>query len=337
MSSFIQLGNRHTTLDHLRDILDQNDLESLAAFAYATDSGVSQIWTHLGRSIDGVRRNRWLLGIDFGRSRPAAIRKLAEFGQAEIRIHDGAYVVESQGFIPRVSFHLKTMLVLDSEGYPLKQVVGSGNLSASGLSAGIEAGALVDFAKFKRSHCEELIQILEGLWDNGTPFEEIIDQYEDCYAEEVLPPNSSLVDQETENVQFFWIDVGYVTKNRGEDKPGNQFDLPRGSHVHLGLEKVVEPDLNAVLGEIDILTPTGELVARNLRFGNNSMEKLTLPIPEEYGYECYDGKILTFEVSETSVVLNALEHDDFFRLFGSNISACYEMQSGRRYGIVAKS
>jgi hypothetical protein len=67
------------------------------------------------------------------------------------------------------------------------------------------------------------------------------------------------------------------------------------------------------------------------------MEKLTLPIPEENGYQCYDGKILTFEISGDQVVLEAFEHDDFFRIYGMRINSCSEMQSGRKYGTVSLS
>ena len=67
------------------------------------------------------------------------------------------------------------------------------------------------------------------------------------------------------------------------------------------------------------------------------MEKLTLPIPEDHGYQCYDGKILTFEIEGDEVVLEAFEHDDFFRIYGMHINSCSEMQSGRRYGTISLS
>src|ERR1022692_1958661 len=60
-------------------------------------------------------------------------------------------------------------------------------------------------------------------------------------------------------------------------------------------------------GELNIRTLDGEIVERTLRFGNNEMEKLTLPIPERYGYECYDGKILTFMREGNEVALEAFE------------------------------
>ena len=41
------------------------------------------------------------------------------------------------------------------------------------------------------------------------------------------------------------------------------------------------------------------------------MEKLTLPVPEQYGYHSYDGKILTFAVDGDEVELEAYEPEDF--------------------------
>jgi hypothetical protein len=231
---------------------------------------------------------------------------------------------------------LKTALTLAKSGDPCKQIVGSGNLSASGLLSGIEAGCVIDYSEVDQTYADALIATLEEIWEASTPLEDIIDDYEEKYEEviqprvfvrktKVLPPGAEL----------FWIDVGYVTKNRGADRPGNQFDLPRGSHVYLGVKKVNNPGLNSVLADLNFRTPAGIVVGRRLRFGNNAMEKLTLPIPEQYGYECYDGKILTFQVRVGEVVLEALEHDDIFQIYGKRISSCSEMQSGRRYGTVS--
>lgn len=102
--------------------------------------------------------------------------------------------------------------------------------------------------------------------------------------------------------------------------------------MHFGLREQGNAELNSVLGELNISTPIGEVVSRNLRFGNNSMEKLTLPIPEQYGYGSYDGKILTFENTGEAIVLLTYEPEDFFRSYGQQITSVEQMQSGRCYG-----
>lgn len=336
ISPFIQIRDRHSTIEYWKEILVGNDLPSLGAFAYVTDSGIAQIATHLGELLDNSRHCRWIFGFDFGRSQPTAIRKLAEIGDSEIRIYDGDYVVKSKGFAPRVTYHLKTAITHDYDGYPCQQIVGSGNLSASGLSLGVEAGCLIDYSQVEQEHANAFISDLEGIWRNSTPMERVIDEYEEKYAE-ISQPRVRFVSDSDDvgTTRLFWIDVGYVTKNRGPYRPGNQFDLPRGSHIYLGLPEILNPPLNSNLGEVQIRTPTGDTVERSLRHGNNSMEKLTLPIPEEYGYQCYDGKILVFVVDGDEVILEAFEHDDFFRVYGSYIDSVNEMRSGRKHGTVA--
>ena len=336
MKPYIQIQNQQSTLTHWRQILQGNELPSLGAFAYVTDSGVAQLRTHLSRYFGRTRYCRWLFGFDYGRSHPTALRMLAETGLSEIRIHDGQYVVQSKAFVPRVSYHLKTALTLLDTGYPCKQIIGSGNLSASGLSSGIEGGCLVDFAEVDRESGSALIATLEQLWEKAAPLSSVIEAYETHYHFIGQPVvSAALDDHHADNTELFWIDVGYVTKNRGADRPGNQFDLPKRSHVYLGLDEVYNPPLNSTLGDLRIRTPTGRVVERRLRYGNNAMEKLTLPIPEENGYHCYDGKILTFEREGEEVVLEAFEYDDFFRSYGKHIKSCAEMQSGRKYGTIS--
>jgi hypothetical protein len=336
MKPYIQIQNQQSTLDHWKHILEGNELSSFGAFAYVTDSGVAQIRTHLSRHFGDARHCRWLFGCDYGRSHPTALRGLTAIGISEVRIHDGEYVVRSKAFVPRVSYHIKTALTLLATGYPCKQIVGSGNLSASGLSSGIEGGCVVDFTEVDRESGTALISVLEGMWEKATPLARVLEEYEAHYAFVSNPAIRGAVDDHRPDAtELFWIDVGYVTKNRGPDRPGNQFDLPKRSHVYLGLEEVRNPTLNSTLGDLRIRTPTGQVVERRLRYGNNSMEKLTLPIPEEYGYQCYDGKILTFELEGHEVVLEAFEYDDFFRIYGMHINSCSEMQSGRRYGTIS--
>lgn len=336
MKPYIQTRTQQSTLEYWKEILAGNKLHSFAAFAYVTDSGVAQLGAHLGPVLGTSRGCRWIFGFDYGRSHPTALRRLAKIGKSTIRIHDGAYVTQSKAFIPRISFHLKTALTLQKTGHPCKQIVGSGNLSASGLLAGIEAGCVIDYADVDQEHADALMATLEKMWEESTPLDVVIDDYESQYVELIQPkvfaPKLKALHGGTD---LFWIDVGYVTKNRGPDRPGNQFDLPKGSHVLLGVKKVKNPELNSVLADLNIRTPAGTVMRRRLRYGNNAMEKLTLPIPEQNGYECYDGKILTFQVEAGTVLLEALEHDDFFQIYGNRISSCSEMQSGRRYGTVS--
>ncbi len=152
MKPFIQISGGQSTIDNWKDILIENDFSSFGAFAYVTDSGVAQLTTCLGEHLSGARDCRWLFGFDYGRSQPTAIRKIAELGLGDIRIYDGEYVVQAKGFTPRSIFHLKTAMTFLDDGCPYKQIVGSGNLSASGLLYGIEAGCVIDYSTIDQDH-----------------------------------------------------------------------------------------------------------------------------------------------------------------------------------------
>lgn len=336
MKPFLQNSKDQSTIENWKTILKDNQFSIFGLFAYITDSGVAQLYTSLGELIGKTRHCRWIFGFDYARSQPTAIRKLVNIGQNEIRIFDANYVLQSEGLIPRRSFHLKTMLTLEENGYPKHQIIGSGNLSASGLLSGIEAGCLLNYNDLNSSIGKKNISDLEEIWKNATPIENVIDEYERLYTKISQPKISAQTSNRYEN-KIFWIDVGYVTKNRGADKPGNQFDLPKGSHVFLGLKENSTYEKNSVLGSLNFKTPVGTIVTRTLRFGNNSMEKVTLPIPEKNGIQTYDGKILTFKNKNNLIEIEAFEHDDFQRVYGNQINSYETMQSGRSYGTIMKN
>ena len=335
MIPFIQRSGQGTTLEHWKQILTANTKDSLAAFAYVTDSGVAKLLMQLKDEFEDRRKCRWLFGIDYGRTHPTALKKLKDVGTSEIRIFDGEYVLDSKLFKPRMSYHMKTALTLNKDGTPHKQIVGSGNLSANGLLSAAEAGCLIDYSTLNGEIGKGIVKSLEEMWDNSTPLDKILKDYEKQYSIIIKPANFGSKPSEVKNAKLFWIDIGYVTKNRGPGKPGNQFDLPRDSHIHLGLKKIRAPKKNTILGGLDIVTPDGRTVSRNLRFGNNDMEKLTLPVPEEYGYDSYDGKILTFTVWKKKLILEAFEPDDFYRIYARRISSVRQMRGGRKYGTIS--
>lgn len=128
--------------------------------------------------------------------------------------------------------------------------------------------------------------------------------------------------------------AAYVTRNRGLDRPGNQIDMPRGMNRFFGFNAPANLPINSVIGEITFVTPSDQEVVRNLRLGNNMMEKITLPIPEDYGFDMYDGKVLVFRAEGTKHRIWALEEADFEAAFGDRLAGAKIMNSGRRYGYV---
>src|SRR5262249_31087102 len=137
-----------------------------------------------------------------------------------------------------------------------------------------------------------------------------------------------------EEVEAFWIEAGYVTRNRGSHRPGNQIDMPRGMNRYFGFNAPDDLPVNSVIGNVTFEPPVGGLVSNNLRLGNNMMEKISLPIPETHGFDMYDGKVLVFSAQNGHFRMQALEAADFEAAFGHRLAAVEVMGSGRRFGYI---
>ena len=309
----------------------------LGAFAYATQSGVASFELEFGDAFWANTSSRWLFGIDYGRTQPEALRRLSQQENSEIRVVDGAWVLEQAGFVPRRDFHAKLSLISNSVDVRYGMVVGSGNFSSNGLRKSVEAGASFLCAN-ENDYNETLaasVAIAQSLWDEATPLDSVLTIYEERWAESFA--GNAHVDQEDGGEidgpeDLFWIEAGYVTKNRGPNAAGNQIDLPRGMSRYFGFDPDDNLPVNSTIGEVTFLTPVGISVTRNIRLGNNHMEKITLPIPETHGIDIYDGKIIVFQRSVAGFLIRALEFDDFGKAFGERLSAVRVMGSGRRYG-----
>ena len=326
-----------TTLSEIRRIYDLVEpTEVLGLYAYATRSGFVRFDSEFGDGLWENTQTRWLFGIDYGRTEPNAVRRLLGKHNTEIRIHDGDWLVSQPGFLPRRDFHPKTIFLSNPQHGKFGVVTGSGNFSSNGLRSSVEAGAAM-FVDIEAGHpnvIEAGLNEANNLWDIATRAEAVLDLYEERR-------NSSFrrtIDQNEPIPEIpgprdiFWIETGYVTKNRGPNRPGNQIDLPRGMARYFGINEIDNLQPNSIIGEITFLTPSDRPVRRNLRLGNNLMEKITLPLPEEHGFDIYDGKILVFQRTNGRFRISALEAAEFEAAFGDRLTVVMEMISGRRYG-----
>lgn len=307
-------------------------------YAYATQSGVAAFDLALGSRFWDDVPSRWLFGIDYGRTQPQALRVLIEKRHSEVRIYDGAWVVEKDGFLPRRDFHMKTSFLINKNETRFGMVVGSGNFSSNGLRHAAECGASFRtkiMAEFENTFCSAF-QAAETLWDAATPARDIIDAYEHKWKSSEINKGGGLDDPAPNygNVEAFWIEAGYVTRNRGPDKPGNQIDMPRGMNRYFGFDAPDSIPVNRVIGNVTFEPPSGRLVSNNLRLGNNKMEKISLPMPEKHGFDMYDGKVLVFSQEDGRFRMWALEAADFEAAFGHRLGAVRLMGSGRRYGYI---
>jgi hypothetical protein len=338
--AFIQSIEDHpTTLSELLRVHEWADTKAFfGLYAYATQSGAVAFDLAFGSDFWEAVPSRWLFGIDYGRTQPQALRFIIKRSNAEVRIHDGAWVVERNGFLPRRDFHMKTGFLINTSKSRFGMVVGSGNFSSNGLRQAAECGASFraeDPTEFKKTF-RTAYTAAESLWKAATPVGDILDRYEESWKESAAI-DAGGVDAPTPNygvVEIFWIEAGYVTRNRGPDKPGNQIDMPRGMNRYFGFNAPDNLPVNSVIGNVTFEPPTGGLVTNNLRLGNNMMEKISLPVPETHGFSMYDGKVLVFSPQSGRFRMWALEAADFEASFGHRLAAVRLMGSGRRYGHV---
>ncbi len=301
-------------------------------FAYATQSGFRIFELSVGKDFWTETQSRWLFGIDYGRTDPRALHEIDARANTEVRIFDGRFVVDRAGFVPRRDFHPKVAMIENTASNKQGVVLGSGNFSYNGLRRGIEAGSAiiattkVDF----NEHIEPVRSVFEELWEHACPLEDIAKTYETRLA--ALNNSRDLKRSAAAKgpVRGFWIEAGYVTKNRGQDKPGNQIFAPNGFRRFFGLKK--SKPSSTQIGEITFETETGPRVTKNYRENDNGMEKLTLPTPEDHGFGVYDGKVLVFNPKGERFLLTAVERDDFELVYGHRLANVSQMTGGRRFG-----
>jgi hypothetical protein len=118
----------------------------VAAVAYASFSGVrvleKRIVTHIGSSWCQINK-RWLVGIDWCRSDPSALTRLASMPRSNVRVPNGRAVVKTTRCTPREPFHPKLFIFVGPKASAI--ICGSGNLSANGLTGGCECGSIFRF------------------------------------------------------------------------------------------------------------------------------------------------------------------------------------------------
>ena len=319
-----------------------------AAVAYATHTGVAELDDVLS-SLSGWRgaKKQWLIGVDYCRSDPLALAHLSSLPESSVRIFDGEFVATRNGCVPRYSFHPKAYLLLGSS--KSAAVVGSGNLSRTGLQFGVEAAALVRnnsaIADIKKWFCTQ--------WSAATALTEIREPYREQYEsianrrnpqaseDDALPESATkgaqLKPHELRKLRVcrhLWIEAGNVTRNRGKKQPGNQLMMKRNTRVFFGFPATDRPR-NSAIGEVTIELGGQRTHGRPLRFSHNSMDVLTLPVPEEG--EAYDQETLHFEQIGVRVFRLTIGSRHDVRLWkkrSKTIEGAFQMKSGgRQWGV----
>jgi hypothetical protein len=289
------------------------------AFAYASSAGVSLLTNQLRADIDGFAelRKQWLVGIDWCRSEPRAFDLLEGVPNSAVKVPDGAFVVKRQGCTPRLPWHPKALVLQGPTAIAV--IAGSGNLSRNGLTRGHEVGSLTVVSQPANAaerraldSCQEVATWFTSVWRRATPLARVSVEYDQRFktAARGKPPltdDDKLPEERRgwseERVRKFrtasrlWIDAGNLHHNRGENRPGNQLMLSPWTKVFFGLEPVDVPT-DTALGSLAIRYGGMTRWDSPLRFSNNAMEVLTLPLPGAGGPPTYDQKPLLFTAAE---------------------------------------
>jgi hypothetical protein len=332
---YLQSSVGGSTLDSIaKGLLFVQPERSIFGFAYATVSGCAEFERRFGdRYWEG---SHWVVGIDYGRTEPRALEFLSRrLPAGALRIHAGRAVVASRAFRPQRDFHLKAFGAVNLQRDRYALLSGSGNFSRAGLVNSTEMGVLV---LARQAHEANRVVLpayegLEELYRQADPVDVVFAEYSRRWIPSYAKGVPAKADVEVDNTwQRFWIDVGYVTKNRGPDRPGNQIDMPRGVHRFFGMRAAPNIAPNTQIGLVRFLNLRRN-PDRALRLGNNVMEKITLPLPETIDVGAYDGKIIEFERRTDGYFLRTYEPDVFRDvLAASRRSVSHEMGSHRRYG-----
>jgi len=334
-----------------------------AAIAYATRSGVEL----LSKALHTAARwpdaeKRWLVSIDYGITEPRALEALAAMPRSSVRVPNGLAVLANRRLNPPTTFHTKGYLFRRSGArVPLALVVGSANLSVSALGVGAESvTAQVWSGRLSRSERSLLRAHLEfGVWFNeawklSDDLAAVLAGYSSVFrrgrrpaggrddqvasaraysaaASADIPPGYAA---QLAVAKAIWFQTETLYHNRGAGKPGNQLDTPRGTRVFFGFPAASVPR-NTVLGHVMMRASGSTPVERSVRFGNNFMDKVNLPIPGRNGPVTYDNSYVIFERQGPGRfdVITTDRAGLRRRARRANRTVQYEMAGGREYGL----
>lgn len=328
------------------------------AMAYATQSGSRDLCRRLESSMQRWTKTRkeWLLSIDFGRTEPDAITLLGNLKNSEVRLANARAVLDRR-LIPEICFHPKTYVFESKDNPAFGLFVGSANLTLSGLHTGSEhATAHLWLPPFTAEEKVELVRVKDSLkwwneaWGKATKTNAAIIQEYLKLRSDVLPedeaesvkPLTLRGDREIDlhpglawvNARYLWVQTHELYKNRGRNRPGNQLDLKRGTRVYFGFSAEVVPP-NFIFGNVFLQAVGHPQVERSVRFGNNSMDKINLPIPGQEGPPNYDNSVILFERTgprRFRIRLGNTSQQRAWRVKSEKQGLVFTMAGGRAFG-----
>jgi HKD family nuclease len=358
---YIAQPTTRTTLDAIERIMQQGGHETIdVAVAYITSGGaydfLQRVSGALGAAWDEIGK-RWITSFDYCRTEPVALHALMSIPNSSIRIHDAQFCL-THGGTPKVPFHPKAFLMRSGQrDYAL---AGSGNMSRSGLSKGVEAGLALEinrappiepsaFASIQALRTwftttwasatplnAHLLARYKGLFENLANLKAPVPTEDDIAS--VYTGSGALSSKDLQKLRVcahFWIEAGNITKNRGPNLPGNQLMMKRLSRVFFGFSATTVSE-NTLIGTVDITFNNGAIDRYSLTYSDNKMDKLTLPIPANDGPPAYDNECLLFQrilPGQFRLTLGSNSDRATWLKKSGAIDGSFKMSSGRRWGV----
>jgi hypothetical protein len=264
------------------------------AVAFATEQGVDLLFSRLALHDWWEEATKtFLVGIDHGLTQPEALDRLVRLPNAELRVPDFDDVMTHPALARGTVFHPK--LYCFSRGqvdYAI--LVGSSNLTGSGLVSNVEAAALVcaDFFPVheRRRVWGHFMSWWDHLWDQAaecTP--DLIASYSNQRRHlRRQSPDRFLTEEpsptELAAATSFWIEAGFLSGGSS-----NQLELPNGVETFFG---VPTGGLRRAKHPIILVTEESEWEAW-IQFWGNQVWRLRLPTERE-GLGNYAGLVICF-------------------------------------------
>jgi hypothetical protein len=236
-------------------------------------------------------------------------------------------------------------------------LVGSGNITLSGLNTGVEHATSIlwvpPYSGRGKVFLHKARRQLDW-WDDAWRAASLSNEEFLLRYARIRPPNPkedqshavrSFASRRTREVESFpglawaharcfWIQTYALYKNLGKQRPGNQLDLKRGSRVYFGFSPDSVPR-NTVLGSITVQYQDAPPRECNIRFADNSMDKINLPIPGEDGPLTYDNTVVHFERTGAGlfrVSLGRGRNSQAWRNRSAKQGTLYNLAGGRAFG-----
>ncbi|MEC5200387.1 HKD family nuclease [Arthrobacter sp. PL16] len=364
------VGRVSVVLEALADASERASYEYVdVAVAYASGEGVRLLDNRLSGEAWNAARKRFLVSIDFGFTQPKALVRLSELNNAEVRVPNGQAVLASPTLQPPSAFHAKAFAFRGEEWLNLSGlIVGSANLTVSALSTGAEvvtkqvwtdAPSTAGYWHLKRA--KPVLDWFEDTWKTADLLSDVLDDYR--LRHRSLPKPRQLREEKTRATRRYlastatheidgdlpvqlaaakalWVNASSIIRNRGQGSPGSQLNTPRGTRVFFGLDSKKFAK-NTTLGAVYIRIEGYPFVERTIRFSDNSMDIINLPIAEQHGLETYQGTFLLFTRDPcatdgrgqfTLTVTDAAGVES--QKASATNSVSLSMNSGRQYGLL---